>query len=48
MNYKKKEVAPLRTRKGTLYQKGTNEVFKIMFYELNIDYLSIFIIITIQ
>ena len=29
MNYKKKEVAPLRTRKGSLYQKGTNEVFKI-------------------
>jgi len=26
---KDKEVTPLRTRKGTIYQKGTNEVFKI-------------------
>jgi len=25
----KKEVIPLRTRKGSIYQKGTNEVFKI-------------------
>ena len=25
----KKEVVPLRTRKGSIYQKGTNEVFKI-------------------
>ena len=25
----KKEVAPLRTRKGSIYQKGTNETFKI-------------------
>jgi hypothetical protein len=25
----KKEVAPIRTRKGSVYQKGTNEVFKI-------------------
>ena len=25
----KKEVVPLRTRKGSIYQKGTNETFKI-------------------
>ena len=25
----KKEVIPLRTRKGSIYQRGTNEVFKI-------------------
>ncbi len=25
----KKEVIPIRTRKGSIYQKGTNEVFKI-------------------
>jgi len=25
----KKEVSPLRTRKGSIYQKGTNETFKI-------------------
>jgi hypothetical protein len=25
----KKEVIPLRTRKGSVYQKGTNEIFKI-------------------
>ena len=25
----KKEVVPLRTKKGSIYQKGTNEVFKI-------------------
>jgi len=25
----KKEVTPLRTRKGSIYQKGTNEIFKI-------------------
>jgi hypothetical protein len=25
----KKEVIPLRTRKGSVYQRGTNEVFKI-------------------
>ena len=25
----KKEVIPIRNRKGTIYQKGTNEVFKI-------------------
>jgi hypothetical protein len=25
----KKEVVPLRSRKGTVYQKGTNEIFKI-------------------
>jgi len=25
----KREVVPLRTRKGSIYQKGTNEVFKI-------------------
>ena len=25
----KKEVLPLRTRKGSIYQKGTNEIFKI-------------------
>ena len=25
----KKEVVPIRTRKGSVYQKGTNEVFKI-------------------
>jgi hypothetical protein len=25
----KKEVIPLRTRKGSVYQKGTNEVFKL-------------------
>jgi hypothetical protein len=28
MNYKK-EVAPLWTRKGSIYQKGTNQIFKI-------------------
>lgn len=25
----KKEVVPLRTRKGSIYQRGINEVFKI-------------------
>ena len=25
----KKEVVPLRTRKGSIYQKGTNEITKI-------------------
>ena len=25
----KKEVTPLRTRKGSIYQKGTNQTFKI-------------------
>jgi len=25
----RKKVIPLRTRKGSIYQKGTNEVFKI-------------------
>ena len=31
----KKEVVPLRTRKGSIYQKGTNETFKISRSKLN-------------
>ena len=29
----KKEVVPLRTRKGSIYQKGTNEVFKKLLFK---------------
>ena len=29
----KKEVIPLRTRKGSIYQKGTNEVFKKLLFK---------------
>jgi hypothetical protein len=29
----KKEVIPLRTRKGSIYQKSTNEVFKKLLFK---------------